>query len=209
MNGKKFYISYGTWLCNHKKNIHPADMDYSCIEYYQKSYENETDPIKKENTLNTILETTAQRDFFIGSLRQINHLFQIDPEPNRDFTEAKWEMYKISINFRPGGKWLSSFKLRPKSISNSVLVKDIAALRGTSNRVLFQNVEGNINMGVWFNDPDVEMEEICWYNLLAKTMYNNKVEKPELISVDYKLGAISCYVELHRNGNEQSFSNTI
>jgi len=81
-------------------------------------------------------------------------------------------------------------------------VKDIAALRGTSNRVLFQNVEGNINMGVWFNDPDVEMEDICWYNLLAKTIYNTKVENPELISVDYKLGAISCYVELHRNGND-------
>ena len=79
-------------------------------------------------------------------------------------------------------------------------MKDIAALRGTSNRVLFQNVEGNINMGVWFNDPDVEMEDICWYNLLAKTIYNTKVENPELISVDYKLGAISCYVELHRNG---------
>ena len=55
-------------------------------------------------------------------------------------------------------------------------------------------------MGVWFNDPDVEMEDICWYNLLAKTIYNTKVENPELISVDYKLGAISCYVELHRNG---------
>ena len=182
-------------------------MDYSCIEYYQKSYENETDPILKENALNLILETTAQRDFFIGSLRQINHLFQIDGQPNRDFTEAKWEMYKISINFRPGGKWLrgnvnvSSFQLKPKSLLNSELVKDIAALRGTSNRVLFQNVEGNINMGVWFNDPDVEMEDICWYNLLAKTIYNTKVENPELISVDYKLGAISCYVELHRNGN--------
>ena len=34
-------------------------MDYSCIEYYQKSYENETDPILKENALNTILETKA------------------------------------------------------------------------------------------------------------------------------------------------------
>ena len=138
-------------------------MDYSCIEYYQKSYENETDPILKENALNLILETTAQRDFFIGSLRQINHLFQIDGQPNRDFTEAKWEMYKISINFRPGGKWLrgnvnvSSFQLKPKSLLNSELVKDIAALRGTSNRVLFQNVEGNINMGVWFNDPGIEI----------------------------------------------------
>ena len=78
-------------------------MDYSCIEYYQKSYENETDSILKENALNLILETTAQRDFFIGSLRQINHLFQIDAEPNRDFTEPRWEIFKISVNFTPAG----------------------------------------------------------------------------------------------------------
>ena len=92
-------------------------MDYNCIEYYQKAYENETDPAKKENTLNLLRSTNARRDFYIGSLRQINHLFQIDPEPNRDFTEAKWEIYKISINFTPGGKFISisasiTFELR-------------------------------------------------------------------------------------------------
>ena len=82
-------------------------------------------------------------------------------------------------------------------------MKDISALKGNaSNRVLFQNAEANINMGVWFNDPDVEMDDICWYNLLAKTIYNTKLTNPELISVDHKLGAISCYVELHRNGND-------
>ena len=83
-------------------------MDYNCIEYYQKAYENETDPAKKENTLNLLRSTNARRDFYIGSLRQINHLFQIDPEPNRDFTEAKWEMYKISINFEPRGNLIST-----------------------------------------------------------------------------------------------------
>ena len=79
------------------------------------------------------------------------------------------------------------------------------ALRRTSNRVLFQNAEYNINMGVWFNDPDVEMDDIYWYNLLAKEIHNTKIKNPELISVDYKLGAASCYVEMHRNGNKRSF----
>ena len=83
-------------------------------------------------------------------------------------------------------------------------MRDVVALRGTSNRVLFQNAEGNINMGVWFNDPDVEMDDIYWYNLLAKEMNNAKIRNPELISVDYKLGAASCYVEMHRNGNNSS-----
>ena len=81
-------------------------------------------------------------------------------------------MYKISINFEPRGKLISTSAI--KSQSNLEIVMDMAALRGTSNRVLFQNVEGNINMGVWFNDPDVEMEDICWYNVLAKDMYVTK-----------------------------------
>ena len=147
-------------------------MDYNCLEYYQKAYENETDPAKKDNTLNLLRSTIARRDFYIGALRQINHLFQIDPEPNRDFEEAKWEMYKISINFEPRGKLISTSAI--KSQSKLEIVMDMAALRGTSNRVLFQNVEGNINMGVWFNDPDVEMEDICWYNVLAKDIYVTK-----------------------------------
>ena len=83
---------------------HPADVNYGYIEYYQKAYEYETDPIKKDNTLHLIRETTASRDFFAGSLRQINHLFQIDGEPNRDLTDPKWEIYKISVNFTPAGK---------------------------------------------------------------------------------------------------------
>ena len=93
------------------------------------------------------------------------------------------------------------FRIRSKSPLNSALVRDVVALRGTSNRVLFQNAEGNINMGVWFNDPDVEMDDIYWYNLLAKEMNNTKIKNPELISIDYKLGAASCYVEMHREGN--------
>ena len=30
-------------------------------------------------------------------------------------------------------------------------------LKGSDHRVLFQNAEGNINMGVLFNDPDVDL----------------------------------------------------
>ena len=44
----------------------------------------------------------------------------------------------------------------------SAMISDIAKLKGTNNRILFQNADGNINMGIWFKDPDIETYEIFW-----------------------------------------------
>ena len=82
----------------------------------------------------------------------------------------------------------------------SALVSEMWALKGSKHRVLFQNAEGNINMGVWFNDPDVEMDDIFWYHVLAKAMHNSLAMKEELVTADDELGTMSCYVVLHRNG---------
>ena len=76
------------------------------------------------------------------------------------------------------------------------LVEDIVGLMGTNNRVLFQNAKADITMGVWFNDPDIRLEDIFWYNELAHIMDYTKDEN--LISVDEKHKTKSCYVELHR-----------
>ena len=67
---------------------------------------------------------------------------------------------------------------------------------GTNNRVLFQNAKADITMGVWFNDPDIRLEDIFWYNELAQIMDHTKDEN--LIIVDEKHKTKSCYVELHR-----------
>ena len=76
---------------------------------------------------------------------------------------------------------------------------DVPKLKGSKHRVLFQNAEGNINMGVFFNDPDVDLDEIFWYNELAENIKVNE-ENEGLISIDEKLNTRSCYVELHRKG---------
>ena len=55
-------------------------------------------------------------------------------------------------------------------------------------------------MGVNFNDPDIDLDEICWYNALAITIWESLRRNEGLISVDEKLDTQSCYVELHRNG---------
>ena len=76
----------------------------------------------------------------------------------------------------------------------------VPTLKGSKHRVFFQNAEGNINMGVLFNDPDVEMKEIYWFNTLAQEMVKSLQNDEGLISIDEELKTQSCYVELHRNG---------
>ena len=71
-------------------------------------------------------------------------------------------------------------------------------LKNTNHRVLFQNAEGNINMGVWFNDPDMELYDIFWLNIIAREMKNSIERKENLIYKDQELNTLSCYVELHR-----------
>ena len=76
-------------------------------------------------------------------------------------------------------------------------------MKGSNHRVLFQNAEGNINMGVFFNDPDVDLDDIFWYNQLAGAIFDSLKRKEGLISVDEELDTRSCYVELHRIGKSE------
>ena len=74
-------------------------------------------------------------------------------------------------------------------------------MKGSDHGVLFQNSDGTINMGIWFNDPDIEMNDIFWYNNLSQEIHNCAIEGERgLISVDPDFGTRSCYVELHRIG---------
>ena len=73
-------------------------------------------------------------------------------------------------------------------------------MEGSDHRVLFQNAEGNINMGVFFNDPDVGMDDLYWYNNLALMMTFSTEEHEGLIAFDDELNTYSCCVELHRIG---------
>ena len=59
-------------------------------------------------------------------------------------------------------------------------------------------------MGVWFDDPDIEMEDIYWYNILAMEIKESLRKNERLISVDREYKTESCYVELHRNGELNS-----
>ena len=55
-------------------------------------------------------------------------------------------------------------------------------------------------MGVLFDDPDVELDDIFWYNQLAKNINASLKKNEGLISVDAELKTYSCYVELHSKG---------
>ena len=78
--------------------------------------------------------------------------------------------------------------------------QEVIKLKGSDHRVLFQNAEGNINMGVFFNNPDVDLDDIHWYNVLLLHMvqFNSIDPSKGLIAFDEELNTHSCYVELHR-----------
>ena len=95
-------------LCRKQAKVDPALIDYGYIEYLRKSVEAgniSTSDISKEEALNLmlyhIMYHESKRDYYTPSLRQVNHLVQIDEKPNLELSEPKWELYKISISFLP------------------------------------------------------------------------------------------------------------
>ena len=61
---------------------------------------NDTDPCSKEKQIQYVKYNESRRDYYTPSLRQINHLIQIDEKPNLELMEPRWELYKISISFQ-------------------------------------------------------------------------------------------------------------
>ena len=194
-------------MCRKQEALDPAARDYGYIEYLRKSLINAPD-CQKELVLLTIMAEENRREYYTASLRQINHLIQIG-KPNLELMEPKWELYKISISFHRIREfhtvWASNFEgLKLESLLNSsVDCQKVPKLKGSEHRVFFQNAVGNINMGVLFNDPDVGLDELFWYNELAMAI-NISLERNEgLISIEEELNTYivySCYVELHRKG---------
>ena len=94
----------GVWAMNQSKIEDRTKINYGYIEYFRKAMENAS-PLEKERLFYDIKMHEARRDYYTRSLKSINHLVQIDEKPNLELTEPKWELYKISISFRPKGKF--------------------------------------------------------------------------------------------------------
>ena len=92
------YLSYGTHLHHKQLDVDPAERDYGYIEYFRKSA-NDPEPGRKEMMFMKVKYHEGQRDYYAPCLKLINHLIHIDQKPNLELTEAKWELYKVSISF--------------------------------------------------------------------------------------------------------------
>ena len=79
----------------------------------------------------------------------------------------------------------------------------------SDNRILFQNADGDINMGVCFNDPDINAYDMCWFGRVAIDMRNSFCWNEGLVFEDEEWQTLSCYVELHRNGYFHKFMATL
>ena len=99
--------SCGLSIQQQQSNIPWPEKDYSYIDFYLKAYENETEPVQKIDRLHFLRLNEADRDFYTGSIRQINHLIQFDPKPNLELKEVRQEIYKISVSFEPNCKFLN------------------------------------------------------------------------------------------------------
>ena len=99
--GNAMFLQRRGYGMRRKQDMIPfGEMDYSYIKYYRAAYENEKrNMIDKQNYLLATLEAESSRDFFTGSLRQINNLIQFDQKPNYELKEARLEVYKISVSF--------------------------------------------------------------------------------------------------------------
>ena len=93
----------GELLDNEQKHIPWPERDYSYIDLLRKAYENET--VKDPLDLHQIRDAEARRDFWTGSIREINHLIQVTM-PNIQLKDARCEIYKISVSFDSSSKFL-------------------------------------------------------------------------------------------------------
>lgn len=85
-----------------------------------------------------------------------------------------------------------------KAYKNSAAHDHYNLLKKIDGRILFQNSDFDINIGTWLNDPNVEMDEVIWYNILASEMLASILKQEGLISMNEKFETVSCYAELHR-----------
>ena len=118
-------------------------------------------------------------------IKEIKRLEQFDSTPNLELKEPKWEIYKITI---------ADYFYSKESLDTCLPYSNDPG----NHRVLFQNANGNINMGVWYDDLVRDVYDVAWFCTLSLEMeIASKTEG--LISIDKEFKTKSCFVELQRN----------
>ena len=166
--------------------------NYSFLEFMRRAVENETDQEVKIGYLHALRVREADHDLHTESIKELKPLIQFDQVPNQELKEVKVELYKVSFSFYDD------------RIFGGLSPTQLLDMKGSNHRVLFQNDEDNINMGVIFTDPDLELHDLYWYVVLGQMVGESLAKNEGLITVDRKMNTKSCYVELLRNGENKS-----
>ena len=101
----RIYLSFGQYQVDKQQHKDLSEKDYGYIDTLRKSIISEQDPCRKEDRSNKLKLHESERDYFTASLRPINHLIQIDQNPNLELAEPRWELYKVSISFQVMSKF--------------------------------------------------------------------------------------------------------
>ena len=170
----------------------------------------------KKNYYAELVRSETHRDYHMGSIKQFNTILQVDCRPDYDLKEPKWDLFKISMSDICCRSLAAMFRCKSSSFANlqderirlangATYAEQLYQLKGSNNRVLLQNAAGTINMVQLFNHPDIEIEDIAWFQLVGRCMlhaYNHQGNSKRLIKmkggVETDMEYMSCYVELHR-----------
>ena len=180
----------------------PSEWDYSFIEYYQKAYEyaSEDYPMEmKQNMFAHLRKAEARRDYYNGYIKEIQNLEQFGTS-NTTLKQAKCEIYKVTITSFQCSK---AYGECLKYTSESKCKDDFC-----NHRVLFQDEAGDINMGICYNDPILDVYDIHWFSVLELEMDTSILKKEGLILQDEEFETMSCFVELHRVVFQMIFLNS-
>ena len=60
-------------------------------------------------------------------------------------------------------------------------------MKDSKHRVLFQNADNTINMGLCFNNENIEDYDLFWFSILATVMNNALAKNEGLVCVDKEL----------------------
>ena len=191
--------SRGYYLSKLAQEQEPINRNFDFIDHFRKAFELEKDLAKKEGFFNYIKHAEALRDYQLEIMHEIKNLIQYDTKPI-ELNNVRSEAFKVSFSFTYRSKLFKMTDQCTDVYSGTVL--DTVSLKGTNNRVLFQNADGDINMGILFNDPDVDIYDICWLNQLELEieiyLAENDGQPGEFISIDDELNTRSMYIQMHR-----------
>ena len=95
----------GEWFRINQVPDRASKRHYGYSQYYEKARLHAQNFVEKTKFLYHYKLSSLSHAYYSGSMHQFNTLKQLG-EPDRSFTEPKWDLYKITISKAPPGMYI-------------------------------------------------------------------------------------------------------